>query len=115
MTLRGRRLRSVLVLLLGSLAGLPPFVFFFAKVGLLSALFTQGAYTAVGLTLALVLFSWYTYLSALRLLAQEATVSPLTALRQAKFGSGAALVAATMAVTLLFGSFFLDDLALLVG
>ena len=114
-TLRGRRLRPVLVLLLGGLAGLPPFLFFFAKVGLLSALLAQSAYSAVGLTLTLVFLSWYTYLGALRLLAQEAGASPVAALRQVKLGSGAALAAASLATALLLGAFFLDDLALWMG
>jgi NADH:ubiquinone oxidoreductase subunit 2 (subunit N) len=50
----------------GAFTGLPPFILFYAKVALLSLVFSSGGYGMAILCLGLVLIGWGVYVGALR-------------------------------------------------
>ena len=68
--------RALLAVLLATLAGLPPFFYFFSKLGLLGALLAAGNPVVVLACLCAVLVGWVVYLRALLLLLRPQAALP---------------------------------------
>jgi NADH:ubiquinone oxidoreductase subunit 2 (subunit N) len=108
------RLRSVWLLLLVNLAGLPPAFFFGPKLGLLGLFFEAGTFVlllAVGVG---VFLGWAMYFSLGQRLLWATSSLPQTPLRQRHGRSVFWLMAVTMGFGLLTGAVLLDECVLIV-
>jgi NADH:ubiquinone oxidoreductase subunit 2 (subunit N) len=104
-----------LALQLCALAGLPPAVYFFAKLGLLAAVVGCGQVTLVAALAVAIALAWLVYLRAGLTLLQQLTVLPATPLRRTLLPVAAFSLLIFLVCVALVGGFFLDDLGLLAA
>jgi NADH:ubiquinone oxidoreductase subunit 2 (subunit N) len=107
------RVRWLLVYLLLSLAGLPPFFFFGCKLGLLGLLLGEGAYVGSCCVAGLILLSWAVYFSAIRYLLTPVLVSTSAPLRHGRLGPGGALAGIVSGALLCLGLVLFEDACLI--
>ena len=95
-------------------SGLPPFFFFFLKLGVLSTLLQQGGVIKLLLALSLFCFSWFVYFWGVRYLTLVEGFTGFTRLtRRVRFTSQAGLGSCLVICLCGLGVFWLDDMALI--
>ena len=102
--------RLILVFLLSSLAGLPPTMHFFIKLGLFSAVLAQGHLGVVFGFAVIVFMSWGVYLRVGFVLMRSQASIPAVPLWADPATPGLVLSLAVVTSGCLIGSFFLEDL-----
>jgi NADH:ubiquinone oxidoreductase subunit 2 (subunit N) len=107
------RVRWLLVYILLSLAGLPPFFFFACKLGFLSLLLCEGAFVGAVAVAALVVLSWAAYYSLVRYLVTPVAVLPALPLRLGRVGGSLAVALVVGGGVLCLGLAGFEELALL--
>jgi NADH:ubiquinone oxidoreductase subunit 2 (subunit N) len=113
--LQQARLRWLLVCLLLSLAGLPPFFFFGCKLGILSLLLHSGAWALAGTVAALIFLSWAVYFSAVRRLFFVTNADSGLPLWQHRSGGCLAVGFSILLLVVGAGLFFIDDAYLVLA
>ena len=106
------RVRWLLIYLLLSLAGLPPFFFFGCKLGLLGLVLSRGAHLSSVVLGGLVLLSWAVYFSAARRLASSLIIPVTSHLRQTRLSPTAAWGCFILGGVLCVGLIMFEDACL---
>lgn len=104
------RVRWVLVCVMLSLAGLPPFGFFVCKLGLLACLFQQGGWAVSLGCLCGVFVSWGLYYAAVRLLLVSAAAGQVAVGRRSRLTGPEACLVVTLVGLVGLGGLFAGDL-----